>query len=100
MKLIENKPSHDRSSYFLIDNFYIADSRPHIPTTKATTIIEKRASSDILSPTVEDEIESFVTSNVENNDNDSSETLDLIDSAYKNIKYKKIKDILLRDKKK
>ena len=24
-------------------------------------------------------------------------TLDLIDSAYKNIKYKKIKDILLRD---
>ena len=49
------------------------------------------------SPTVEDEIDSFVTSDVGNNDNDSSETLDLIDSAYKNIKYKKIKDILLRD---
>ena len=40
----------------------------------------------------------FVTSSVENNDNDCSETLDLIDSAYKNIKYKKIKDILLRYK--
>ena len=39
----------------------------------------------------------LVTSDVENNDNDSSETLDLIDSAYKNVKYKKIKDILLRD---
>ena len=81
----------------LTDNSYIADSQPHIPTTMATPIIEKSASSEILSPTVEDEIDSFVTSDVENNDNDSSETLDLIDSAYKNIKYKKIKDILLRD---
>ena len=41
--------------------------------------------------------DSFVTSDVENNDNDCSETLDLIDSAYKNINYKKMKDILLRD---
>ena len=57
----------------------------------ATPIMEKSASSEILSPTVEDEIDSFVTSDVENNDNDSSETLDLIDSAYKNIKYKKRK---------
>ena len=55
----------------------------------ATPIIEKSASSEILSPTVEDEIDSFVTSDVDNNDNDSSETLDLIDSAYKNIQYKK-----------
>ena len=97
MRLIENKPSNDKSSYFLADNSYIADSQPHIPTTMATPIIEKSASSEILSPTVEDEIDSFVTSDVDNNDNDSSETLDLIDSAYKNIKYKKIKDILLRD---
>ena len=63
----------------------------------ATPTIEKSASSEILSPTVEDEIDSFVTSDVDNNDNDSSETLDLIDSAYKNIKYKKINDILLGD---
>ena len=41
--------------------------------------------------------DSFVTSGVENNDNNSSETLELIASPYKNIKYKKIKDILLRD---
>ena len=39
----------------------------------------------------------LVTSNVKNNDNNSWLTLDLIDSAYKNTKYKKIKDILLRD---
>ena len=97
MRLIKNKSSNDKSSYFLTDNSYIADSQPHIPTTMATPIIEKSAASEILSPTVEDEIDSFVTSDVENNDNDSSETLDLIDSAYKNIKYKKIKDILLRD---
>ena len=97
MGLIGNKPSNDKSSYFLTDNSYIADSQPHIPTTMATPIIEKSASSEILSPTVEDEIDSFVTSDVESNDNNSSETLDLIDSAYKNIKYRKIKDILLRD---
>ena len=63
----------------------------------ATPIIEKITSAEILSPAVEDEIDSFVTSDVENNDNDSSETLDLIGSAYNNIKYKKSKDILLRD---
>ena len=97
MRLIENKPSNDKSSYFLIDKFYIADYKPHIPTTIATPIIEKSASSEILSPTAEDEIDSFVTSDVDNNDNDSSETLGLIGSAYKNMKYKKIKDILLRD---
>ena len=97
MKLIENKPSNDESSYFLIDNFYIADSEPQIPTTMTTPIIEKSATSETLSPTVEDEIDSFFTSDVESNDNNSSETLDLIDSAYKNIKYRKIKDILLRD---
>ena len=97
MRLIENKPSNDKSSYFLNDNFNIADSQPHIPTTMATPIIEKSASAEILSPTVKDEIDSFVNSDVENNDKDSLETLDLIDSAYKNIKYKKITDILLRD---
>ena len=75
--LIENKPSNGESSYFLIDNFNIADSQPHIPKFH---IIEKGTSAEILSPTVEDEIDSFVTSDVENNDNDSSETLNLTDS--------------------
>ena len=82
------------SSYFLIDNFSIVDCQPHIPTTMATPIIEKNLSAEILPHTVEDEIDSF---HVENNDIDSSETLDLIDSTYKNIKYKKIKDNLLQD---
>ena len=99
MKLIENKPSNDKSSYFPIDNFYIVDSQPQIPTTMTTPIVEKSTTSETLSPTVEDEIDSFVTSDVESNDNNSSEKLDLIDSAYKNIKYRKIKDILLQDMK-
>ena len=64
MRLIENKPSNDKSSYFLTDNSYIADSQPHIPRTMTTTIIEKSTSSEILSPTVEDKIDSFVTSDV------------------------------------
>ena len=91
MRLIQNKPLNDKSFYFVTDYSYIADSQPHIPITMATPIIEKSASSEILSPSVEDEMDSFVTSDVENNNNDSSETLDLIDSAYKNIKYKKRK---------
>ena len=69
----------------------------HIPTTIATPIIKKSASSEILSPTVDDEFDSFAASDVENNDNDSSGILDFIDSAYKNVEYKKIKDILLRE---
>ena len=91
MRLIENKPSNDKTSYFLIDNFNIPDSQTHIPTTMATPIIKKSASAEILSATVEDEIDSSVTSDVENNDNDSSETLDLISSVYKNKNTKKLK---------
>ena len=38
--LIENKPSNDKSSYFLIDNFNTANSQPHIPIMMATPVIE------------------------------------------------------------
>ena len=37
-----------------------------------------------MSPTGKDEMGSFVTNNVENNDNDCSDTLDLFDFPYKN----------------
>ena len=59
----------------------------------ATPIIEKSTSAEILSPTIENEFGSFVTSDAENNNNnkDCSETLDLIDSACKDIKCKKLK---------
>ena len=93
--VIENKPSDDKISHFLIDSINIADSQLHVPTITATLIIERSTTGEVLSPTIEDEIDSFITSDVENNDNEYSETLDLIDSACKNIKYRKIKDILL-----
>ena len=67
--------------YFLADNFNIAYRQSHIPTTMATPIVGKIASAEILSPTIEDEIDLFVASDLENIDNDSSETLDLISSA-------------------
>ena len=93
--VIENKPSDDKISHFLIDSINIADSQLHVPTITATLIIERSTTGEVLSPTIEDEIDSFITSDAENNDNEYSETLDLIDSAYKNIKHRKIKDILL-----
>ena len=57
----------------------------------ATLLNVKGVSAEILW----DEIDSFVTSDVENNGSDSSATLDLIDSAYKNILY--TKKILIQD---
>ena len=57
----------------------------------ATLLNVKGVSAEILW----DEIDSFVTSDVENNGSDSSAMLDLIDSAYKNILY--TKKILIQD---
>ena len=57
----------------------------------AIATIAKSASAEVLLPAVEDEVKSFLTSDAENNENNSSETLDLIDRAYKNIEYKKLK---------
>ena len=63
----------------------LAVSQPYILTIKTSSIIEKSTSTEILLSAVEDEIDSFVTSDVENTDKGCSETQDLIDSAYKNI---------------
>ena len=95
---IENKLSKDRSSYFLSDN-NTADSELHISTIMATQLVETRSFTDILSPSAEDQINSFVSSDTEN-DNNSLETLEVIDNAYKYAKYKKIKDALLPEIKK
>ena len=88
--VIANKPSNDKSSYFLIDNINIADSHPHIPKIMPNSIIEKSTSAHILSPTVEDEIDSFVMSNVENNDNDYLLTLLTMHTKILNTKKLKI----------
>ena len=94
MGRIENKPSKDKSSYFLSDN-NITDSEPHIPTVTATPLVETNSFTDILSPSVEEQINSFVSRDNENHNNNSLETLEVIDNAYKYANYKKVKDLLL-----
>ena len=94
MGRIENKPSKDKSSYFLSDN-NITDSEPHIPTIAATPLVETSSFTDILSPSIEEQINSFVSSDTEHDNDNSLETLEVIDNAYKYAKYKKIKDVLL-----
>ena len=60
-----------------------------------TPLVETSSFTDILSRSVEDQINSFVLSDTENDNTDSLETLIVIDNAYKYVKYKKIKDVLL-----
>ena len=91
----ENQPSKYKSSYFLSDN-NIADSESHIPTIMATLLVETSSLNDILSSTVEDQINSFVSSDIENDNNNSLQTPEVIDKAHKYAKYKKIKCRLMQ----
>ena len=68
MGRIENKPSKDKSFYFLSDN-NITASGPHIPTIAATPLVETSLFINILSPGVEEQINSFVSSDTENDNN-------------------------------
>ena len=60
----------------------------------AAPLVESIPFTDILSPSVEDQINFFVSNDTGNDNNNSLETLDVIDNAYKYVKHKKIKDIL------
>ena len=85
MERIENKPSKDKTSYFL------TDFEPHIPTIMTTPVVETSSFNDILSASFEDQINSFISSDTEDDNNNSLETLKVIDNAYKYVKYKKMK---------
>ena len=76
IRRIENKPSKDKNSYFLSDN-NITDSVPHIPTIMATPLIETNSFNDKLSSSVEDQINPFVSSDTENDNNNSLEALEV-----------------------
>ena len=90
MVRMENKPSSKhKSSYFLIEN-YIMSFQSHILTIMATPLVETSSFTDIQFPSVEDQISSFVSSGTENDNNNSLQTLNVIDNAYKYAKYKKI----------
>ena len=84
MGRIENKPSKDKISYFL------TDFEPHIPTIMTTPVVES-SFNDILSASFEDQINSFVSSDTADDNDNSLETLKVIDNAYKYAKYKKMK---------
>ena len=81
MGRIENKSSKDKSSYFLSDND-ITDSEHYISTIMATPLVETSSFTGILSPSVDNKSNSFVSSDTEN-DNNSLETLEVIDNTYK-----------------
>ena len=99
--IIKNKPSNNRNSYYLIDDSTdIADSQPPILTITNTPIVEKNANLDNNLNSVPDQIDSFISSDTEPDATEFSDTLDVFDNTFKNVKYQKIKDILLEDIKK
>ena len=49
---------------------------------------------------VPDQMDSFTSSDTEPDTTEFSDTLDVFDNTFKNVKYQKIKDILLEDIKK
>ena len=65
---IINKPSKDDSSYFLCKN-NITDSELHIPTIMATPLVETSSFTDIPSPSIEDQINSLVSNDIKNDNN-------------------------------
>ena len=101
IKKIKNKPSNNRNSYYLIDDGTdITDPQPPILTMRNTPIVAKNVNLDNPLNIVPDQIDSFVSSDTEPDAAEFLDTLEVFDNAYKNIKYQKIKDILIKDIKK
>ena len=99
--IIKNKPSNNRNSYYLIDDSTdITDSQPPIITITNKPIVGKNANLDNNLNSVPDQTDSFISSDTEPDATEFSDTLDVLDSTFKKVKYQKIKDILLEDIKK
>ena len=60
----------------------------------ATRLVKTSSFTDILYPSVEDQINYFLSGDTENDNNNSLEMLKVIDNANKYTKYKKM-DVLL-----
>lgn len=58
--------------------------------------MEEDTLNQTYSPSVEDRINSFVSSDTEPQDNEFAGTFNLIDIVYGNVKYKKIKTFCYR----
>ena len=57
----------------------------------ATPLVEASSFTDILSLSIEDQINSFVSNDTENDNNNSLETPEVFDNAYKCAKHKKLR---------
>ena len=74
MGRIENKPSKDKSSYFLSDN-NITDSEPHIPTIMATPLVETSSFNAFYPVVLKNKLIISFRVNTKNDKNNSLETL-------------------------
>ena len=75
----------------------LPNSQTPTPEILATPFLEEDTLNPTHSPTVDNQINSFVSSDTEPQDPGFSDTFNLIESAYSNVKHKKIKYILLKD---
>ena len=64
-------------------------SQLHIPTKMATMLVETSSFTDTLSRSAEGQTNSLVSSDNGNDNNNSLETLDVVDNASKYVKHKK-----------
>ena len=88
---MKNNPSNKRNSYYLIDNStVVTDSQSSILTLANTPIVVYNNLNS-----VPDQIDTSITSDTEPDANEFSDTLDVFGNTFKNVKYQKIKDILL-----
>ena len=69
MKWEEWKISHQKIGVLFLGDNNTTDPEPHIPTIMATPLVETSLFTNILSPSVEDQINSFVSSDTENDNN-------------------------------
>ena len=90
------KISHNRNSYYLIDDSTDITDPPPILTIANTPIVEKNVNLDNPLNSVPDHMKSFISSDTESDATEFSDTLDVFDNVYKNINWQKIKDILLK----
>ena len=104
MQKVEIKPPNGKSFYYLIECKKTLSDRMNLrnfqyPTPKilATLFIEDDTLNSTHSSTVENQINTSVSRNREPQDIGLPDTFNLIDSAYSNVKYKKIKDVLIKD---
>lgn len=73
--------SHQKQSSFSLMGNNITDFQPYIPTVMAAPQVETSSFTGILYHIVEDQVGSFVSSNIENDNDNSTETLNVVNNG-------------------